>query len=93
MAMSKAAGTDGGKLAAALVGRIVQRADELGITEGELAQRARMPAETLSRLKNADGANLRNIHKLAQVVGLRVDLVPDDDYLARLRGGSLLNLG
>ncbi|EAU41339.1 hypothetical protein FP2506_01190 [Fulvimarina pelagi HTCC2506] len=62
-----------------------------GWTDAELARRANITPEALSRLSKQGGARFATLERLASAVGFMVKLVPDDDYLERLTSGSLLD--
>ena len=52
-----------------------------------------MTAEALSRLKRREGARFGTVEQLAAVVGLKLALVEDDEYLAALQTGTMLEDG
>ncbi len=72
---------------AGLLERILVRAREQGLEQRRLAARAGLAPETLSRLKKRGSGDFATLDRLARVVGLRLDLVPDDDTLAAIRDG------
>ena len=61
-----------------LIGIIIDTARRLGISQGELAARAGIRQETLSRAKRNPAISLKTFQALAQAVGLRIQLVPDN---------------
>lgn len=77
-----------------LIELIVQSAKAKGHSKGDLARRAGLTQPALSRLLSGQhGARVDTVQRLAAVVGLRLALVPDDDYAADLFAGRLLNFG
>ena len=73
-----------------LLGQVLATAKAAGIDQRELAQRAGIRPETLSRLKRKGRGDLDTLDRMAQVVGLRLALVVDDDLTARIEQGELL---
>ena len=72
-----------------LLSEILRRAAGDGnISEGELALRAGIAPETLSRIKSRRDASLGLMIRLAKIVGLRLTLVPDDETLEALERGE-----
>lgn len=55
---------------------LLEMRHQLGLSQKELAQRARVPKTTISELENAanDGVTLRTLAKIARGAGLRLDL-------------------
>jgi transcriptional regulator with XRE-family HTH domain len=73
----------------ALLDEILKAAEAKGLDQQTLAERAGLSAGTVSRLKGQEDAAFSSLSRLAQVVGLRFALVPDDDYAARVERGEL----
>jgi len=73
-----------------LLDQVLATAKAAGIDQRELAQRAGIRPETLSRLKRKGRGDLDTLDRMAQVVGLRLSLVVDDDLTARIEQGELL---
>lgn len=73
-----------------LLMRIRQEARARGLSDGELAARAGLSAEALSRLGRRNGARFDTVERLAAVVGLEPTLVSGNSYLAALQTGTLL---
>lgn len=73
-----------------LLQQILAAARAQGIDQRELARRAGIRAETLSRLKSRGGGDLDTLDRLARVAGLRLSLVADDDLTQRIEQGNLL---
>jgi DNA-binding phage protein len=75
-----------------LIRSVVIAAKKQGMAQSELARKANMSKEQLSRLlTGTGGARVDTLVNLAAVVGLRVALVPDDDLAADLLAGSLVD--
>lgn len=73
----------------ALINHIIAHAHEQGISQGELAARAGIRQETLSRAKRNPAINLKTFHALARSAGLRIQLVPDNPVADQVARGSL----
>jgi len=73
-----------------LLRQVLAAANAAGIDQRELAQRAGIRPETLSRLKRKGRGDLDTLGRMARVVGLRLALVADDDLTARIELGNLL---
>jgi len=71
-------------LLAALVHQIVDAGKSRGMDQKTLVQKAGLSASTLSKLKQADDVRLSTLERLANVVGLRVSLSPNDPVLEKL---------
>lgn len=74
-----------------LLQQIVDAARSRGLNKSELAAQGGIAPEQLSRLlAGTHGARVDTLGKLASVAGLRLALVPDDDFAADLLSGRLL---
>jgi transcriptional regulator with XRE-family HTH domain len=62
-----------------LLEQVLRQARVKGISEAQLAERAGIRPETLSRLKRRDDADVSTLHSLALAVGLRLALIPLDE--------------
>ncbi len=71
-------------LVTALVHQIVDAGKNRGMDQKTLVQKAGLSASTLSKLKQADDVRLSTLERLANVVGLRVSLSPNDPVLEKL---------
>ncbi len=71
-----------------LLDQILAAAKTQGIPGKELAVRAGITPETLSRMKGRGSGDALVLSALARVVGLRLTLVPDDARLEAIRSGS-----
>lgn len=74
----------------ALLSKVLAAAKASGIDQRELALRAGIRPETLSRLKRKGRGDLDTLDRMARGVGLRLALVADDDLTARIEQGELL---
>jgi len=72
-----------------LLSQIFKAAKQQRITQKELAVRAGITAETLSRMKHRGSGDFGVVNKMAHMVGLRLTLAPDDETLNAIREGSL----
>ena len=69
--------------------RVLHLARERGITQRELAQRAGIKPESLSRAKKAGDMRVSTLVDLAAVVGLKLTLVSDQPLIEKIDTGSL----
>lgn len=75
-----------------LLKQIVDSARSRGLNKSELASKGGIAPEQLSRLlSETHGARVDTLDRLASVAGLRLALVPDDDFAADLLSGRLLD--
>ena len=72
-----------------LIGRIIEAARAQGMSQGELATRVGIRQETLSRAKKNPNISLKTFEEMAQVVGLRVQLIPDNPVAEQVNEGTL----
>jgi transcriptional regulator with XRE-family HTH domain len=72
-----------------LLERILATAAARGLDQQQLAERAGLSVGTLSRLKRQDDASFSSLSRLAAVVGLRLTLSPDDDFVVDVERGEL----
>jgi transcriptional regulator with XRE-family HTH domain len=75
--------------AASLMTEILQRAKARGWSQNTLAHRASVPDSSISRIKRTGRADLDTLAKLASAVGLRLTLLPDNDYTEKVNRGEL----
>jgi len=80
--------TDNGTEFRQLLEKILEAARDQRIGEGQLARRAGITPESLSRMKRRGDGRLSVLARLGRIVGLRLSLVPDDDTLEALRRGE-----
>lgn len=69
--------------------QIFQAAKSHRIPQKELAVRAGISPETLSRMKSRGSGDFSVLNKMAHMVGLRLTLSPDDETLNDIREGKL----
>ena len=72
-----------------LIGIIIDAARAQHISQGELAARAGIRQETLSRAKRNPAISLKTFHALARAAGLRIQLVPDNPVAEQVAAGTL----
>ena len=72
-----------------LIVEIINTGKRLNISQNELAKRAGIRPETLSRAKTNPNIRLGTLQELARVVGLRLQLAPDHPVANQVREGTL----
>jgi len=72
-----------------LLQQILALGKEQGLTQITLAQRAGIKPEALSRAKKGEDMRLSTLIALAQVVGLKLSLVPDAPLREKIDSGRL----
>ena len=72
-----------------LLQQILALGKEQGLTQIILAQRAGITPEALSRAKKGADMRLSTLIALAQVVGLKLSLVPDAPLREKIASGRL----
>ena len=72
-----------------LVKRVIEAAKARGLSQGELAERAGIRPETLSRAKKNPNLSLNTFEALARVAGLRIQLIPDNPVAEQVSKGTL----
>ncbi len=72
-----------------LLQQILARGREQGFTQLEIAQRAGITPEALSRAKHGGDMRVSTLAGLAQVVGLRLALVADAPLREKIDSGTL----
>ncbi len=72
-----------------LIEKIIAAGKRNHIDQGELAERAGIRPETLSRAKKNPNIHLNTLKDLAHIVGLRLTLVPDHPVAAQIQEGTL----
>ena len=76
-------------IASQLLAQILERAKKKGLKQKELAERAGLSAEALSRAKKAGDMHLSSLASLANIVGLKLCLNPDEPLMDKINTGSL----
>ena len=72
-----------------LLAQILERAKSKGLKQKELAERAGLSAESLSRAKKAGDMHLSSLERLANIVGLKLCLDLDEPLMNKINTGSL----
>lgn len=72
-----------------LISTIIETARQHSISQGELAARAGIRQETLSRAKKNPAISLKTFQALARVAGLRIQLVPDNPVAEQVARGTV----
>lgn len=76
-------------VAPSLLRGILEQARQRGWSQKVLAERAAVPASSISRIKRSGRADLDTLTRLASAVGLRLALVPDHNYTEKVSRGEL----
>jgi len=72
-----------------LLSQILELAKKKGLKQKELAARAGLSAESLSRAKKAGDMHLSSLESLAKIVGLKLSLSSDEPLMNKINNGSL----
>lgn len=72
-----------------IINEIIQAAKTHNISQGELASRAGIRQETLSRAKKNPSLNFTTVQQLAQIAGLKLKLIPDNTIADKVQEGTL----
>lgn len=72
-----------------IINKIITVAKTLNISQGELATRAGIRQETLSRARKKSTLRFSTVQQLAQIVGLSCKLVPDNPVADKVQEGTL----
>ncbi len=72
-----------------IINEIIAAAKAQNISQGELATRAGIRQETLSRAKKHSNLRFSTVLQLAQVVGLQLKLIADNPVADRIQDGTL----
>jgi transcriptional regulator with XRE-family HTH domain len=72
-----------------LLQTILYKAHELGMNQRDIAVRAGITPESLSRAKKAGDMRVSTLNELADVVGLKLTLVADQPLITKIDSGSL----
>ncbi len=73
----------------ALLDQVVLDGKKQGLEQKDIARRAGISQETLSRAKKASDIQLSTLIRLANAVGLKVALVPAEPVLEKILSGGL----
>jgi transcriptional regulator with XRE-family HTH domain len=72
-----------------LLQMVLSKAKELGMSQRDIALRAGVTPESLSRAKKAGDMRISTLNELAAVVGLKLTLVADRPLITKIDSGSL----
>jgi DNA-binding phage protein len=72
-----------------LLSRIIAVGRQKGLRQQDIARRARLQPESLSRAKKSGDMYVSSLDELARVVGLRLTLVPDQPLIEKIDKGTL----
>ncbi len=75
----------------ALLGQIIVEGKKQGLEQKDIAEKAGIPPETLSRAKKASDIQLSTLIRFAGAVGLRVALVPGHPVLEKILSGDVFS--
>lgn len=76
-----------------LLDEIVAAGTAQDLSQGEIAQRAGLSPTRISKLKAAEDAYLSTVERMANAVGLKLALVPNDPALEKLLNRDLFGAG
>ncbi len=74
-----------------LLKQIIEAAQSQGLDQKTLVAKAGLGASTLSKLKQADDVRLSTLVRLANVLGLRLTLTPNNPILEKLLDRNFFN--
>ena len=72
-----------------LLNQIIVLGRQKGLRQQDIARRARLQPESLSRAKKSGDMYVSNLQELARVVGLKLVLVPDQPVIEKIDKGTL----
>ena len=72
-----------------IINEIIEIAKSQNISQGELATRAGIRQETLSRARKNSTLRFKTVQQLAQIVGLKLKLIPDNPVAEKVQEGTL----
>jgi transcriptional regulator with XRE-family HTH domain len=72
-----------------IIKEIIEKAKAQNISQGELAARAGIRQETLSRAKKNSNLRFKTVEQLAQIAGLKLKLIADNPIADKIQEGSL----
>ena len=72
-----------------LLNQIIVLGRQKGLRQQDIARRARLQPESLSRAKKSGDMYVSNLAELARVVGLKLVLVPDQPVIEKIDKGTL----
>jgi len=72
-----------------IINEIIEIAKKQNISQGELAARAGIRQETLSRAKKRSSLRFKTVEQLAKIVGLKLKLITDNPVADKVQEGTL----
>ncbi len=72
-----------------IINEIIEAAKAQNISQGELAARAGIRQETLSRARKNSTLRFKTVQQLAQIVGLKLKLIADNPIADKVQEGTL----
>jgi hypothetical protein len=72
-----------------LLNQIIALGRQKGLRQQDIARRARLQPESLSRAKKSGDMYVSNLMELARVVGLKLVLAPDQPVIEKIDKGTL----
>jgi len=72
-----------------IINEIIEIAKKQNISQGELAARAGIRQETLSRAKKHSSLRFNTVEQLAKIVGLKLKLIVDNPVADKVQEGTL----
>jgi transcriptional regulator with XRE-family HTH domain len=72
-----------------IIKQIIEVAKAQNISQGELAARAGIRQETLSRARKNSTLRFKTVQQLAQIVGLQLKLIADNPVADKIQDGTL----
>jgi len=72
-----------------IINEIIETAKANNINQSELASRAGIRQETLSRAKKNPNLNFTTVQQLAKIAGLTLKLIPDNSIADKVQDGTL----
>lgn len=72
-----------------IINAIIKAAKSQNISQGELAARAGIRQETLSRAKKNSNLRFSTIEQLAKIAGLQLKLIADNPVADKIQEGTL----
>jgi len=72
-----------------IINEIITLAKSQGISQGELATRAGIRQETLSRARKNSTLRFKTVQQLAQIAGLQLKLIADNPVADKIQDGTL----
>lgn len=77
------------RLTSHLLEIIISLGREKGLKQQDLAKRAGLQPESISRAKKTGDMRLSSLEQLAHAVGLKLALVPDQPVIEKINSGNL----